>query len=638
MSPDEALRLLKQSAFDSAPLATAIFRKESPKGLVFLGGNSKLDALLHGSTEPAVDPHEAPTPALIKLVATSLSEPADDQTMTVHLGDQLAAFRPQVKTFNIPGDPAEYLVVQLAALAEPDSIEHDLHSTIRQLKDLLDNSAALMYVKDLDGRYLIANHYYARRLGITAESIIGLTDYDLFPKAVADNYSNNDDMVIRTASSIEVEELLATDRDQSELDEDSRWLSIKFPLLDDAGKPYALGAISTDITDRKRAERAAREAMHDAERANRSKSEFLSRMSHELRTPLNAILGSAQLLQDLPLSPRAAESTSHILDAGKHLLALVNDVLDITWIEAGAPGIASAPVPAIDSIHQALKLVRPLAAAQDIEIASDLHGALHRYVLADTQRLRQVFINLLSNAVKFNNPQGAVRVWCEVVDGALRFLVMDTGPGMSEDDVERLFKPFVRLDQSASIEGSGLGLALSRRLVEEMGGSLGIEHTAPGEGSTFYVDMPLAPAPEEDLDTSAPEKDAVDTSDAAHATILQIEDTYANIRLVENIISGMGGLNLISATSGESGVALAQDNAPQLILLDVNLSDMSGVEVVKLLQQDQRTKDIPVIILSADATPARIAELRSMKILDYLTKPFDIEHFARTVRQALALA
>lgn len=637
MSPDETLRLLQQNAFDAAPLATAIFRKESPTELVFLGGNRKLDALLHDSSEPA-DPDDVPTPALIKLIATSLSDPADDQTMTVHLGEQLAAFRPQVKMFNVPGDPGEYLVVQLAALAEPDSTEHGLHSTIRQLKDLLDNSAALMYVKDLDGRYLIANHYYARHLGIAAESIIGLTDYDLFPKAVADNYSNNDDMVIRTASSIEVEELLATDRDQSELDEDSRWLSIKFPLLDDAGKPYALGAISTDITDRKRAERAAREAMHDAERANRSKSEFLSRMSHELRTPLNAILGFAQLLQDSPLSPSAAESTGHILDAGKHLLALVNDVLDITWIEAGAPGIASAPVPAIESIHQALKLVRPLAAAQDIEIASDLHGALHRYVLADTQRLRQVFINLLSNAVKFNNPQGAVRVWCEAVDGTLRFLVMDTGPGMSEDDVERLFKPFVRLDQAAAIEGSGLGLALSRRLVEEMGGSLGIEHTAPGEGSTFYVDMPFAPAPEEDLDTSAPEKDALDTNEAAHATILQIEDTYANIRLVENIISGMGGLNLISATSGESGVALAQNQAPQLILLDVNLSDMSGVQVVKLLQQDQRTKDIPVIILSADATPARIAELRSMKILDYLTKPFDIEHFARTVRQALALA
>ncbi|WP_087874149.1 PAS domain-containing hybrid sensor histidine kinase/response regulator [Arthrobacter globiformis] len=638
MSPDEALRLLKQSAFDAAPLATGIFRKESPRGLVFLGGNRKLNALLHGSTEPSADPDEAPILALTKLVATSLSEPADEQTMTVHLGDQLAAFRPHIKTFNIPGDRAEYLVVQLAALVEPESTEHDLHSTIRQLKDLLDNSAALMYVKDLEGRYLIANHYYARRVGITAESMVGLTDYDLFPKAVAENYSNNDDLVIRTASSIEVEELLATDRNQSELDEDSRWLSIKFPLLDDAGKPYALGAISTDITDRKRAERAAREAMHDAERANRSKSEFLSRMSHELRTPLNAILGFAQLLQDLPLSPRAAESASHILDAGKHLLALVNDVLDITWIDAGAPGIASTPVPAIESIHQALKLIRPLAAAQDIEIASDLHGALHRYVLADTQRLRQVFINLLGNAVKFNNPQGAVRVWCEVVDGALRFLVMDTGPGMSEADVERLFKPFVRLDQSASIEGSGLGLALSRRLVEEMGGVLGIEHTAPGEGSTFYVDMPLAPAPEEDLDTSAPEKDAVVATDATHATILQIEDTYANIRLVENIISGMGGLNLISATSGKCGVALAQDKAPQLILLDLNLSDMSGVEVVKLLQQDQRTKDIPVIILSADATPTRVAELRSMKILDYLTKPFDIEHFASTVRQALTLA
>ncbi|MFJ4029351.1 ATP-binding protein [Paenarthrobacter sp. NPDC089989] len=639
MSPDEALRRLKQSAFDASPLATAIFRKESPEGLVFLGGNSGLEALLHGADQSAGEPDRtAVTPALVRLVATSLSAPADDRTLTVHLGDQLAAFRPQVKTFKVPGDPAEYLVVQLTALADRESIEHDLHSTIRQLKDLLDNSAALMYVKDLDGRYLIANHYYARRFGITAESIIGLTDYDLFPKAVADNYSSNDDMVIRTASSIEVEELLATDRDQSELDEDSRWLSIKFPLLDDAGKPYALGAISTDITDRKRAERAAREAMHEAERANRSKSEFLSRMSHELRTPLNAILGFAQLLQDLPLSPRAAESASHILDAGKHLLALVNDVLDITWIEAGAPGIASAPVPAIESIHQALELVRPLAAAQDIEIASDLHGALHRYVLADTQRLRQVFINLLGNAVKFNSPQGVVRVWCEAGDGVLRFLVMDTGPGMGEEDVERLFRPFVRLDQSASVEGSGLGLALSRRLVEEMGGSLGIEHTAPGEGSTFYVDMPLAPAPVEEPVESVPETGAVVATDAAHATILQIEDTYANIRLVENIISGMGGLNLISATSGESGVALARDKTPQLILLDLNLSDMSGVDVVKLLQEDERTKDIPVIILSADATPARITELRSMRILDYLTKPFDIEHFARTVRQALAQA
>jgi PAS domain S-box-containing protein len=637
VSSEEVLSRLKQGAFDAAPLATAIFRKESPEGLVFLGGNSKLETLLHGPADLNQDRADDPSPALLRLVATSLSTPSDSRTMTVQLDDHLAAFRPQIKTFSVPEDPTEYLVVQLTALAEQDSTENDLHSTIRQLKDLLDNSAALMYVKDLDGRYLIANHYYASRFGISAESITGLTDHDLFPKPVADNYSSNDDMVIRTASPIEVEEPLATVGEQAELDEDSRWLSIKFPLLDDAGKPYALGAISTDITDRKRAERAAREAMHEAERANRSKSEFLSRMSHELRTPLNAILGFAQLLQDLPLSPRAAESAGHILDAGKHLLALVNDVLDITWIEAGAPGIASTPVPAIESIHQALELVRPLAAAQDIEIASDLHGALHRYVLADTQRLRQVFINLLGNAVKFNSPQGVVRVWCELGDGSLRFLIMDTGPGMSEEDVERLFKPFVRLDQSASVEGSGLGLALSLRLVEEMGGVLGIEHTAPGEGSTFYVEMPLAAAPEQDVVTSVLREDPLVAPDAGHATILQIEDTYANIRLVENIIAGMGGLNLVSATSGQSGLALARSKSPQLILLDLNLSDMSGVEVVKLLQQDERTKEIPVIILSADATPARIAELRSMNILDYLTKPFDIEHFAGTIRHALAL-
>jgi CheY-like chemotaxis protein len=169
-----------------------------------------------------------------------------------------------------------------------------------------------------------------------------------------------------------------------------------------------------------------------------------------------------------------------------------------------------------------------------------------------------------------------------------------------------------------------------------MGGVLGIEHTAPGEGSTFFVDMPLAAAPEEDAKATVPDQGALTTPDEADATILYIEDTHANIRLVENIIAGMGRLNLLSATSGKSGIALAKTTSPRLILLDLNLSDMSGAEVVKQLQQDERTMHVPVIILSADATPARIAELRETGILDYVTKPFEIDQFTRTIRSALA--
>lgn len=636
VSSQDAFNRLKACAFDEAPLPTAVFRKENSEGLVFLGGNSEFDALVLGNGSLDEGPERELAVALTRLVNAALSATSNPPTVAVHLGDRLEAFRPRFRPFKVPDDPEEYLVVQLTALTEQDSAESDLHSTIRHLKDLLDNSTALMYVKDLDGRYLIANEYYAKRLGRSAESIIGHTDYDLFAEPIAEAYTKNDDLVIRTAESIAVEEPLAAIGGRIDPDEDSRWLSIKFPLQDDNGNPYALGAISTDITDLKRAERAARDAMHEAERANRSKDEFLSRMSHELRTPLNAILGFAQLLQNLPLSPEAAESAGHILDAGKHLLALVNDVLDITWIEAGAPGITTAAVPAIDPIHQALQLIRPLASANDIEIASDLHGALHRYILADTQRLRQVFLNLLGNAVKFNTAQGAVRVWCEEKADFLRFFIMDTGPGMDESDAQRLFKPFVRLSQSAEVEGSGLGLALSKRLVQEMGGDLGIEHTAPGEGSTFFVDMPLAPAPEENPLTPAPSAGAVTNADEHDATILYIEDTHANIRLVESIIAVMGGLRLITATSGKSGIAQAQTTSPQLVLLDLNLSDMSGVEVVKRLQQDELTRQVPVIILSADATPARIAELRGIGILDYITKPFEIDHFARTIRNAVA--
>ena len=492
-----------------------------------------------------------------------------------------------------------------------------------------------MYIKDLHGRYLVVNEYFVRMFGVSAETIVGRTDFELFHGASAEVYSQHDQAVIDTGTSIEVEEPFSTIGGVSDPDDNRRWLSIKFPLLDEAGRPYAIGAISTDISDRKRAESAARKAMEEAERANQSKNEFLSRISHELRTPLNAIIGFAQLLIDTRMSQESQESVSHILEAGEHLLSLVNNVLDLTWIEAGAPGIATGPVPAIEPIHQALALIRPIARANDIEIASDLHNALHSYIEADPQRLRQVFLNLLGNAVKFNGTSGAIMVRCQPNGRSLRFLITDTGRGIAEDDVNRLFMPFVRLPSTTEIEGTGLGLALSRRLVDEMGGSLGISHTAPGEGSTFYVDMPLSEAMAERDAQQPVQADLSSLVPLAAAIILHIEDTYANIRLVENIIAKMGSLEVVSATSGESGLRLAPTLLPQLILLDLNLADMSGVDVIHRLKADEKTRNIPIVVLSADATPARMAALARLGINDYLTKPLDIHLFAHTVRRCL---
>jgi len=493
-----------------------------------------------------------------------------------------------------------------------------------------------MYVKDLTGQYLVVNDYFARRFGVRPCEIVGKNDYDLFPHSSAMVYSQNDRDVVNSGISVEVEEPFSPIGGETDDDDDRRWLSIKFPLLDAFGTPYALGAISTDISDRKRAESAARIAMHEAERANQSKSEFLSRISHELRTPLNAIIGFAQLMHDGSVTPSQQEESQHILDAGRHLLSLVNDVLDITWIEAGAPGLVLSTVLAVEPIHQALQLIRPIARSEDIEIASDLHDALLRSVYGDAQRLRQVFLNLLSNAVKFNSRHGAIRVSCRAVDGRLRFLVTDTGRGIGDDERELLFTDFGRLPSSADIEGTGLGLALSRRLVEEMGGELGIEYSAIGEGTTFYVELVLAPVGDQPPHTeviAAPNQG----SDVLDATILHIEDTHANVRLVEHILSRYAKLELVSVMSGAAGIDAARTlgRSLDLVLLDLNLSDMTGVDVINAFRADPVLKGVPVIVLSADATPARIIHLTSMGIAHYVTKPLDVHEFLGAMHSVL---
>ena len=534
------------------------------------------------------------------------------------------------------------LALELHAVALPGAVAVEVHdvtahrhlqATVRLLTDILDNSAALIFVKDLAGRYVLVNEHFAQRFHLPRERIIGRTDHEIFPAEAADAYAASDHTVLTSGRPLEVEEPLTDVID-------GRWLSIKFPLRDEHGRPYAVGGISTDITDRTRAEAAEREARSQAERADRAKSEFLSRMSHELRTPLNAIIGFGQLLALEPLRAEGRSGVEHIQKAGEHLLALINEVLEITRLEAGTQHLASQPVHACEPLADALEFVTPLARARDVELATDMHGGLHRYVLADPQRLRQVLLNLLVNAVKFNRHGGAVRTYfAELPTGRLRTVVVDTGPGMDPATAEKAFLPFERLDaDAAEIEGTGLGLALSRSLAEAMGGTVGIAHTAPGEGSAFYVELALTDAPPavarvEEGPSSMPEG----VWGIGPARVLYIEDSAANLELVGSILARAGrDIELITAVRGRAGVELAVLHRPDVILLDLDLPDVEGTEVLATLTRDPRTAGIPVVVLSADATPGSMDRLAETRIAAYLTKPLRMETFLETLRAALA--
>ena len=354
--------------------------------------------------------------------------------------------------------------------------------------------------------------------------------------------------------------------------------------------------LQSEIADRRRAE-------EDAERANRAKTDFLSRMSHELRTPLNSIIGFAQLLELEVEGAEQRESVDHVLKGGRHLLGLINEVLDLACIEAGKLAMSTESVLIDEVLRAAVDLIRPQAANRSITIIEA--GSADLYVTADRQRLQQVLLNLFSNAVKYNKEGGTIRVACgDGPPGRVSLTVTDTGGGIGFEMMDRLFKPFDRLGaEHTAIEGTGLGLALSLRLVEAMGGTLSATSTV-GQGTAFTVELQAANGnPLRDEATLAAGVSDGGASDV-RGTVLYIEDNLSNLRLFERIVARRPGVTLLSAMQGSRGLELARDHRPHLIILDLHLPDVSGDEVLRKLLAGPGTKAIPVVILSADATPA----------------------------------
>jgi len=377
-----------------------------------------------------------------------------------------------------------------------------------------------------------------------------------------------------------------------------------------------------------------RDAQLAAERANNAKSEFLSRMSHELRTPLNAVLGFAQLLEMNGLTPEQAENVTQIRRGGTYLLELINEILDISRIESGRLSISPEPVLVSDVVEAAISLVGPLATERSINLIAATDHEPERFVFADRQRLKQILINLLSNGIKYNRAGGSVSVSCfEPSPGLLRIQVTDTGPGIPADKRELLFVPFERLGaEDTEIEGTGVGLALSRGLAKAMGGRLEVD-TAQGRGSTFWVEFPVVEDPVRRLDQG--DASPATEVDSGKLVVLHVEDNPANVALVERVLAQRPDLVLVHAARGRQGVELALRDRPALVLLDLNLPDISGAEVLKELRADRRTEHIPVIVISADAMPRQMQHMLSAGAVAYLTKPIDIRDLLSHVDEVL---
>lgn len=408
-------------------------------------------------------------------------------------------------------------------------------------------------------------------------------------------------------------------------------------------------AAARDVTERKRFEQALQEtnvemesAKSAAEKANLAKSDFLSGMSHELRSPLNAILGFAQLMATAspPPSDAQKESITQILQAGWHLLKLINEILDLSVVESGKVSLSLEPVDLPEVLSECHAMMEAQAQERGIVLTFPV---FHQpsFVWADQTRLKQVVINLLSNAIKYNQAQGQVNVACALVSSdRVRISFKDTGAGLSPEKLAQLFQPFNRLGQEAgNVAGTGIGLVVTKQLVELMDGVLGVNSTV-GQGSEFWVELRSTATPE--LKTSAPEgalpKPAVDRVNAPQKTLLYIEDNPANMKLVERLIDRRPDIQLLTAVDGSLGIALARSKLPDVILMDINLPGISGIDALKALRADSTTAHIPVVAISANAMLRDIEVGRQLGFFRYLTKPIVVEEFMTTLDLALESA
>ncbi|HUF02293.1 MAG TPA: PAS domain S-box protein [Gaiellaceae bacterium] len=509
-------------------------------------------------------------------------------------------------------------------ITERKRVEKELRHGESLFRGLLEASLDGMVVVDSAARIVLVNGKTEALFGYGRDEIVGEPLEILLPERVRQRHRGHRDRYLASPTSRPMGaglELLGRRKDGSE-----------FPVdvtLNAFDSPDGLVVMSSirDVTVQRQAELEVRRLAAEAERAIAARSEFLSRMSHELRTPMNSILGFAQVLELDELTTEQRENVGHIMLAGRHLLSLINEILDVAQIEAGRLELSLQAVSVDTVVAEALELMMPLASDRSVDVRPSPPDGPATYVVADPQRLLQVLLNLVANAVKYGPAGGTVDLsWGTVNGGRVRIEVRDSGPGIPASELERIFAPFERLEGGLDTEGTGLGLTLVRRLVEAMEGTASVA-SEPGHGSTFAVEFQLASEeslPKEPVAPFAP-------ADSPGRTVLHVENNLVAQRLVERILRRLPGLELISVSQGSVALDFARRYRPDLVLLDLHLPDVGGEEVLRRLRAHPETQEIPVVILSADTSP----EVAERTVRDgarmYLTRPMDADRLLATV-------
>ncbi|MBF0357634.1 MAG: PAS domain S-box protein [Magnetococcales bacterium] len=508
-----------------------------------------------------------------------------------------------------------------------------------QLQAILSNTSAMVFLKDLNGRYLLVNRRFEQLFNVNHAGITGKTDFDIFPAETAKRMQDNDRQAMEAGKSLEIEELIYHDNKQH------TYLSVKFPLYDDAKNIFAIGGIATDITDRKKAEDDLSEAKKSAELANRAKSQFLAAMSHDIRTPMNAILGMGEVLAESGLNQAQLKYLDVLTHAGEGLLALINDILDLSKIEAGQLQMDTVSFNLQDLITGTHQILNPKALQKNIVFSCKVSELCHTTVVGDPQRIRQVLLNLLGNSIKFTK-NGVITLTVEPCTAdSIKFVVTDSGIGIPKHKLEKIFQPFTQADESITrrFGGTGLGLSICNHLVEKMGGEIGAESKL-GKGSRFsftarlpkssgsIADAKLTRVVRDKHRQDLPSKHQTDNTSI---NILLVDDAADNLLVVSAFLK-KSQHKIQTARDGQEAVEAYTNGNFDLILMDIMMPIMDGYEAtrkIRALEKNSGQQPVPIVALTANAMKDDLEKTIDAGCNLYLSKPVRMAHLLDVVNK-----